>query len=399
MTGWVSTAALADRDPQWKLILKQTLAQERWSEYLQTIVDKILDDQPLTTEDGLLLFSEPNLFELGRLANLHKQAMYGPKAYFNSNVHVNQTNICVLACRFCAFRRGRKSDDAYALSVDNYLEELSRFSPYVNEVHSVGGLHPDWTVEHYAELFRRIRAEHPHISIKALTAVEIKHLAQLSNLSIKETLLQLQSAGLTSLPGGGAEILDDGVRAIICNGKESSQEYLDIHRAAHEIGLPSNCTMLFGTIETTTQRIEHILQLRDLASDTGGFQCFVPYPFLPDSTRLPMAQLSTGQEILRVIAVSRILLDSIPHIKAYRMNIGDELAELALQFGADDIDGTVQQESIMHLAGSTAPLTHDMRQLSKLINDAGCIPIKRDTTYTEFEEYVPPKPAKRLPMA
>ena len=399
MTGWVSTAALADRDPQWKLILKQALAQERWSEYLQTIVDKILDDQSLTTEDGLLLFSEPNLFELGRLANLHKQAMYGPKAYFNSNVHVNQTNICVLACRFCAFRRGRKADDAYALSVDNYLEELSRFSPYVNEVHSVGGLHPDWTVEHYAELFRRIRAEHPHISIKALTAVEIKHLAQLSNLSIKETLLQLQSAGLTSLPGGGAEILDDGVRAIICNGKESSQEYLDIHRAAHEIGLPSNCTMLFGTIETTTQRIEHILRLRDLASDTGGFQCFVPYPFLPDSTRLPMAQLSTGQEILRVIAVSRILLDSIPHIKAYRMNIGDELAELALQFGADDIDGTVQQESIMHLAGSTAPLTHDMKQLSKLINDAGCIPIKRDTTYTEFEEYMPPKPAKRLPMA
>ena len=399
MTGWVSTAALADRDPQWKLILKQSLAQERWSEYLQSIVDKILDDQSLTTEDGLLLFSEPNLFELGRLANLHKQAMYGPKAYFNSNVHVNQTNICVLACRFCAFRRGRKADDAYALSVDNYLEELSRFSPYVNEVHSVGGLHPDWTVEHYAELFRRIRTEHPHISIKALTAVEIKHLAQLSNLSIKETLLQLQSAGLTSLPGGGAEILDDGVRAIICNGKESSQEYLDIHRAAHEIGLPSNCTMLFGTIETTTQRIEHILRLRDLASDTGGFQCFVPYPFLPDSTRLPMAQLSTGQEILRVIAVSRILLDSIPHIKAYRMNIGDELAELALQFGADDIDGTVQQESIMHLAGSTAPLTHDMKQLSKLINDAGCIPIKRDTTYTEFEEYVPPKPAKRLPMA
>ncbi len=399
MTGWVSTAALADRDPQWKSNLKHALIEERWSESLQIIVDKILDDQSLTTEDGLLLFSEPNLFELGRLANLHKEAMYGRKAYFNSNVHVNQTNICVLACRFCAFRRGPKADDAYALSVDNYLEELSKFSPYVNEVHSVGGLHPDWTVEHYAELFRRIRNEHPHISIKALTAVEIKHLAQLSNLSIKETLLQLQSAGLTSLPGGGAEILDDGVRAIICNGKESSQEYLDIHRAAHEIGLPSNCTMLFGTIETTTQRIEHILKLRDLASDTRGFQCFVPYPFLPDSTRLPMAQLSTGQEILRVIAVSRILLDSIPHIKAYRMNIGDELAELALQFGADDIDGTVQQESIMHLAGSTTPLTHDLQQLSKLIKDAGCVPIKRDTTYTKFEEYVPPKPAKRLPMA
>jgi aminodeoxyfutalosine synthase len=229
--------------------------------------------------------------------------------------------------------------------------------------------------------------------------VEIKHLAQLSNLSIENTLSRLQKSGLTSLPGGGAEILDDDVRAVICNGKESSQEYLDIHRAAHSIGLPSNCTMLFGTIETVEQRVEHILKLRDLGSETGGFQCFVPYPFLPDSTRLPMAQLSTGQEILRVIAVSRILLDSIPHIKAYRMNIGDELAELALQFGADDIDGTVQQESIMHLAGSTTPLTHDLLQLSKLVENAGCVPVKRNTIYTDFEEYTPPKPIKRLPMA
>ena len=399
MTEWSSTSLLADRDPEWRQVLKSNLRQIDWSESLQGIVDKILDDEVLTKQDGLSLFSEPNLFELGQLALLHKKAMFGERAYFNSNVHINQTNICVLACRFCAFRRGPKSDDAYALSIESYLEELSKFSPYVNEVHSVGGLHPEWTVDHYADLFRRIRLEHPHISIKALTAVEIKHLAQLSNLSIKETLLQLKQSGLTSLPGGGAEILDDDVRAIICNGKESSQEYLDIHRTAHEIGLPSNCTMLFGTIETATQRVEHILQLRDLASQTNGFQCFVPYPFLPDSTRLPMAQLSTGQEILRVIALYRILMDTIPHIKAYRMNIGDELAELALQFGADDIDGTVQQESIMHLAGSTAPLNHDMQQLSKLVRNAGCIPIKRNTTYTKFEEYAAPKPIKRLPMA
>ena len=399
MTEWSSTPLLADRDPEWRQVLKSNLRQIDWSESLQGIVDKILDDEVLTKQDGLSLFSEPNLFELGQLALLHKKAMFGERAYFNSNVHINQTNICVLACRFCAFRRGPKSDDAYALSIESYLEELSKFSPYVNEVHSVGGLHPEWTVDHYADLFRRIRLEHPHISIKALTAVEVKHLAQLSNLTIKETLLQLKQSGLTSLPGGGAEILDDDVRAIICNGKESSQEYLDIHRTAHEIGLPSNCTMLFGTIETATQRVEHILQLRDLASQTNGFQCFVPYPFLPDSTRLPMAQLSTGQEILRVIAVSRILMDTIPHIKAYRMNIGDELAELALQFGADDIDGTVQQESIMHLAGSTAPLNHDMQQLSKLVRNAGCIPIKRNTTYTKFEEYAAPKPIKRLPMA
>lgn len=399
MTDWVSTTAIADRNPNWKSILKTHIKQEEWSDSIQLIVNKILNDEELSNADGVSLFMEPNLFELGRLAHLHKQAMYDNKAYFNSNVHVNQTNICVLACRFCAFRRGPKADDAYALSIDNYLEELSKFAPYVNEVHSVGGLHPEWTVEHYCDLFKEISAQHPHISIKALTAVEIKHLAQLSNLSIESTLRRLKDAGLTSLPGGGAEILDDEVRAIICNGKESSQEYLDIHRTAHEIGLPSNCTMLFGTIETASQRVDHILKLRDLAAETNGFQCFVPYPFLPDSTRLPMAQLSTGQEILRVIAISRILLDSIPHIKAYRMNIGDELAELALQFGADDIDGTVQQESIMHLAGSTTPLTHDLQQLSKLVRNAGCVPIKRNTTYTEFLEYVAPKPTKRLPMA
>ena len=399
MTGWVSTTAIADRDPEWRITLKNSLRDEQWSNSLQIVVDKIINDETLTHEDGLRLFSEPNLFDLGRLAHLHKEAMYGRKAYFNSNVHINQTNICVLACRFCAFRRGPKADDAYALTIDNYLDELSKFSPYVNEVHSVGGLHPEWTVKHYSELFQKVRKEYPHVSIKALTAVEIKHLAEISKLSIQETLEQLKSAGLTSLPGGGAEILNDDVRAIICNGKESSQEYLDIHQTAHEIGLPSNCTMLFGTIETTAQRVEHILRLRDLGAKTNGFQCFVPYPFLPDSTRLPMAQLSTGQEILRVIAVSRILLDSIPHIKAYRMNIGDELAELALQFGADDIDGTVQQESIMHLAGSTTPLTYDLQQLSKLVRDAGSIPVKRNTTYTEFEEYVPPQPIKRLPMA
>ena len=399
MTGWVSTTAIADRDPEWRTNLKNLLCDQHWSNSLQIIVQKIIKDETLDHDDGLRLFSEPNLFELGRLAHLHKEAMYGQKAYFNSNVHINQTNICVLACRFCAFRRGPKADDAYALTIENYLDELSKFSPYVNEVHSVGGLHPEWTLEHYSELFRKVRKEYPHVSIKALTAVEIKHLAEISKLSIQETLEQLKSAGLTSLPGGGAEILNDDVRAIICNGKESSQEYLDIHQTAHEIGLPSNCTMLFGTVETTAQRVEHILRLRDLGAKTNGFQCFVPYPFLPDSTRLPMAQLSTGQEILRVIAVSRILLDSIPHIKAYRMNIGDELAELALQFGADDIDGTVQQESIMHLAGSTTPLTYDLQQLSKLVRDAGSIPVKRNTTYTEFEEYVPPQPIKRLPMA
>ena len=398
MSNWKSAVVDADRNKDWKVRLKASLQNVQWSASLQHIVEKILTDQQLDVSDGCDLFETKNLNELGRLANLHKIAMFGNNAYFNSNVHINQTNICVLACRFCAFRRGPKASDAYALSIDEYLSELEKFSSFVNEVHSVGGLHPEWDVDHYCSLFERIREEHPHVSIKALTAVEIKHLSQVSNLSIREILLRLKQAGLTSLPGGGAEILDDDVRQIICNGKESSQEYLDIHEAAHDIGLPSNCTMLFGTIETSKQRVEHMIQLRDLGHRTNGFQCFVPYPFLPDSTRLPMAQLSTGQEILRVIAVSRIMLDSIPHIKAYRMNIGDSMAELALQFGADDIDGTVKQESIMHLAGSKTPLNYGVNQLAKLVTRSGNIPIKRNTTYSKFEEFVPAKEPRRLPV-
>lgn len=398
MSSWESAIIDADRNKDWRDRLKASISDIKWSDSLQPIVDKIKANKQLDVEDGCVLFETNNLNELGHLANLHKIAMFGNNAYFNSNVHINQTNICVLACRFCAFRRGPKATDAYAMSIDTYLSELDKFSSFVNEVHSVGGLHPDWDVDHYCDLFRKVKEEHPHVSIKALTAVEIKHLSQVSNLSIKDTLIRLQDAGLTSLPGGGAEILDDDVRQIICNGKESSQEYLDIHETAHEIGLPSNCTMLFGTIETAKQRVEHMIQLRDLGDRTQGFQCFVPYPFLPDSTRLPMAQLSTGQEILRVIAISRIMLDSIPHIKAYRMNIGDSMAELALQYGADDIDGTVKQESIMHLAGSKTPLDYGVNQLAKLVTRSGNVPVKRNTTYTQFEEFVPAKQPRRLPV-
>ena len=392
---------LAGEHHDWLEQLRESLAQRRWSEALQPLADKLARNQPLSLKDGLTLYNHVDLNEVGALANLVRQSRFGSKAFFNSNVHINQTNICVLACRFCAFRRGPKANDAYAMSVEDYLADLSTYAHAVDEVHSVGGLHPDWGVEHYETLFSRVALEYPKISIKALTAVEIKHLAQKSSLSTKDVLKRLKDAGLTSLPGGGAEILDDAVRAIICNGKESSAEYLQIHREAHEVGLPSNCTMLFGTIETLEQRLQHMISLRDLNANTQGFQCFVPYPFLPDDTRLPEAQLASGSEILRTIAVSRLMLNNIPHIKAYRMNIGDHLAELALQFGADDIDGTVQKESIMHLAGSTAPLDHDRAKLARLIHDAGCAPVQRNTTYSSFEPYTPPpvQPRRRLQMA
>ena len=401
MEAVMSPAPLAGEHHDWAQRLESSLGQRQWSSALNPIASKLAVNHPLTLEDGLVLYQHPDLNEVGALANVVRQARFGSKAFFNSNVHINQTNICVLACRFCAFRRGPKAKDAYAMSVEDYLADLATYAHAVDEVHSVGGLHPEWGVEHYETLFQRVAAEYPQISIKALTAVEIKHLGQRSSISTKEVLKRLKDAGLTSLPGGGAEILDDQVRAVICNGKESSEEYLRIHREAHEVGLPSNCTMLFGTIETLEQRLQHMISLRELNEQTQGFQCFVPYPFLPDDTRLPEAQLASGSEVLRTIAVSRLMLNNIPHIKAYRMNIGDHLAELALQFGADDIDGTVQKESIMHLAGSTAPLDHDRAKLARLIHDAGCEPVQRNTIYTEFKAYTPPpvQPRRRLQMA
>ena len=385
----------------WRNRLSSSLSEHQWSAKLQPIVDKLSNNIELEITDGRILFTHNDINEIGRLATIVKESKFAKKVFFNHNVHINQTNICTLACKFCAFRRGKRATDAYQMEIMDYIEDLSKYSQFVDEVHSVGGLHPEWNVEHYEELFREVKHRFPHIHIKALTAVEIKHISKLSNISIRDTLERLKDAGLGSLPGGGAEILDDDVRRIICNGKESSDEYLMIHRTAHSIGIPTNCTMLFGTIENIDQRINHMIKLRDLQAETNGFQCFVPYPFLPDDSRLPEAQLASGMEILRVIAISRIMLTNIPHIKAYRMNIGDELAELALNYGADDIDGTVQKESIMHLAGSTAPLNHDKQMLAKIIENAGAIPVLRDTIYSKFEEYKRPKTIVKttLPMA
>ncbi|DAC58747.1 MAG TPA: CofH family radical SAM protein [Candidatus Poseidoniaceae archaeon] len=398
MPGWISTPASAGCDADWAANLSRMVAAKQWSSGLSDIVNKLQSGQRLTVEDGIKLYEHPNLHEVGQLANMAKMARYREYVFFNSNVHINQTNICVLACKFCAFRRSKRQSDAYDLSIDAYLEEMAKYANLVDEVHSVGGLHPDWDVEHYENLINAAKQHYPDIAIKALTAVEIKHLSQQSDITYQETLERLKAAGLDSLPGGGAEILNDDVRKIICNGKESSSEYLEIHRRAHALGIPSNCTMLFGTIESIRDRVLHMDQLRKLADEYNLFQCFVPYPFLPDSTRLPEAQLATSNEVLRTIAVSRLMLDSIPHIKAYRMNIGDEVAELALNYGADDIDGTVRQESIMHLAGANSSLNYDIYQMAKLVKDAGFVPIKRNTTYTYFTtiNIEPPKRPRRL---
>lgn len=354
---------------------------------IMATLNKVLLGQRLTVDEGVHLHDNCDLPILSQVANILKERRYGKAVFYNRNLHVNQTNVCVLACKFCAFRRGKNASDAYSLSVQEYLDRINPFSEIITEVHSVGGLHPEWDIEYYEGLFQAFTNEYPNISLKALTAVEIKHLAEISNLSISETITRLHNSGLSSIPGGGAEILVDEIRDEICRGKESSEEYIEIHKTAHELNIPTNCTMLFGTVETTRHRMIHLDKLRELQDETKGFQCFVPYPYLPDSSRLPEAQLATSNEILRMIAMSRIMLDNIPHIKAYRMNIGDHVSALALLSGADDIDGTVSHEEIMHLAGSNTPLDKMDIDLATLVESVGGIPIERNTDYTKFRNF------------
>ena len=367
---------------------------------LTKTLHSLINDGRVSCELGEELHTNASLPGLTALAMMIKKSRFGDSIFFNENLHVNTTNVCTLACRFCAFRKGPRHRDAYSLTPEEFVSRIEPFEGKIDEVHAVGGLHPDWNINHYSEIYRLTKERFPGLSIKSLTAVEVKHIASKSGLGVLETLTILRDSGLDSLPGGGAEILVDTIRDRICMGKEKSSEYLEIHGIAHELGIPTNCTMLFGTIETIQDRITHLNKLREQQDSSGGFQCFVPYPFLKDNTRLPEARLASGEEVIRIISLSRIMLDNIPHIKAYRMNIGDHLSTIAINSGADDIDGTVGHEEIMHVAGSTTNLNYDSHKLGNLIDSAGQNPVKRDSTYTRFEplEIKPKREGKLLPI-
>ena len=367
---------------------------------LSKTLHSLINDGRVSCELGEELHTNASLPGLTSLAMMIKKSRFGDSIFFNENLHVNTTNVCTLACRFCAFRKGPRHREAYSLTPEEFVSRIEPFEGKIDEVHAVGGLHPDWNIDHYSEIYRITKQRFPGISIKSLTAVEVKHIASKSGLGVLETLTILRDSGLDSLPGGGAEILVDTIRDRICMGKEKSSEYLEIHGIAHELGIPTNCTMLFGTIETIQDRITHLNKLREQQDSSGGFQCFVPYPFLKDNTRLPEARLASGEEVIRIISLSRIMLDNIPHIKAYRMNIGDHLSTIAINSGADDIDGTVGHEEIMHVAGSTTSLNYDSHKLGNLIDSAGQIPVKRDSTYTRFEplEIKSKREGKPLPI-
>jgi aminodeoxyfutalosine synthase len=349
---------------------------------LEPIAAKVLAGERLSFDDGLALYGSPDVLAVGWLANFVREKMHGDVTYFNVNRHINPTNVCVAACRLCAFGRKKGADGSYTMALEQAWETAaSGYSEAVTEFHIVGGLHPDLTLEYFLDLIRGLKERFPQVHIKAFTMVEIAFLARRAKLSIPATLAKLKNAGVDSMPGGGAEIFADRVRHIICDHKIDGDEWLETARMVHEAGLKSNATMLYGHIENDEDRVDHLLKLRALQAETHGFQTFIPLAFHPDHTPLEHLPKTTGLTDIRQIAVSRLLLDNFPHIKAYWQMMTAKIAQIALRFGADDIDGTVIEEKIYHDAGATTPQGMRRQELMRLITEAGRVPIERDTLY------------------
>jgi aminodeoxyfutalosine synthase len=349
---------------------------------LEPIAAKVLAEDRLSAEDALTLYGTRDVLAVGWLANRVRERLHGDVTYFNVNRHINPTNVCVAACKLCAF--GRKKGDAagYTMALDEaWQTAASGYTEAVTEFHIVGGLHPDLPFEYFLDLIRGLKERFPKVHIKAFTMVEIAYLARRAKLSIEETLLKLRDAGVDSFPGGGAEIFTHRVRSIICDHKIDGDEWLSTARTAHQLGFRSNATMLYGHIENDADRVDHLLKLRALQDETGGFQTFIPLAFHPENTPLDHLPVTTGLTDIRQIAVSRLVLDNFPHIKAYWQMMTPKIAQIALRFGADDLDGTVIEEKIYHDAGATTPQGMTRAQLCRLITEAGRVPVERDTLY------------------
>src|SRR5271170_4106742 len=349
---------------------------------LNPIAARVLAGSRLDFEDGLALYGSPDILAVGWLANFVREKLHGDVTYFNVNRHINPTNVCVAACRLCAFGRKKGGDGSYTMALDQAWETAaSGYSEAVTEFHIVGGLHPDLPLEYFLDLVSGLKERFPLVHIKAFTMVEVAFLARRAKLTIPETLERFKQAGVDSMPGGGAEIFADRVRHIICDHKIDGDEWLETARIAHQAGLKSNATMLYGHIENDEDRVDHLLKLRAVQDDTHGFQTFIPLAFHPDNTALDHLPATTGLSDIRQIAVSRLLLDNFPHIKAYWQMMSAKIAQIALRFGADDIDGTVIEEKIYHDAGATTPQGMRRQELMRLITEAGRVPVERDTLY------------------
>lgn len=354
---------------------------------LKSIREKVEAGERLSLDDGLVLYDpEVPLNEVGQLANLVRERLNHNFAYYNLNTHLNPTNVCVYRCNFCAFRADLRSPRGYLMSDEQILERgQEAVSNGCTEMHIVGGLHHQQKYDWYLNIIRILNEAYPRLHLKAWTPVEINWFEFLTKRTIRSILEELKDAGLGSLPGGGAEIFHPEVRDKICEHKADTHKWFDIHRTAHELGLKSNCTMLYGHIEKPFHRIDHLIRLRELQDETGGFQTFIPLAFHPENTELDHIKKPSAHEDLRTMAVSRLMLDNIPHIKAYWIMLGIGTAQAALSYGADDIDGTVRHELIYHDAGATTPEALSVDAIKDLIVEAGREPIERDTIYRRIE--------------
>jgi aminodeoxyfutalosine synthase len=353
---------------------------------LEKIRQKLDAGERLGFEDGVTLYRSPDILGVGWMANRVRERLHGNVTFFNVNRHINPTDVCVASCRLCAFGKRAKDPKAYTMSLEEVWEKAGHgYTEAVTEFHIVGGLHPELTLDWYCQMLRGLKQRFPQVHLKAYTMVEIGYLAQRAKLTPREVLLQLRDAGMDSLPGGGAEIFSERVRRIICDHKITGEQWIDVARTAHQLGLHSNCTMLYGHVETEEDRVDHLLKLRSLQDETNGFVTFIPLAFHPDHTALEHVPKTTGFADIREIAVARLMLDNIPHIKAYWIMMTEKIAQIAQRFGSDDIDGTIVEERIYHDAGATTSQNLRRGDLLRLIREAGREPVERDTRYRPVE--------------
>ncbi len=353
---------------------------------LLPILQKVQAGERLSFDDGVTLYRSNDLLGIGYLANLVRERMHGNVVYFNVNRHINPTDVCVASCRLCAFGKTKRDTKAYTMSLEEIWHRAGEgYSEAVTEFHIVGGLHPELTLDWYCEMLRGLKQRFPQVHLKAFTMVEISWFMKRSKLSAVEVIRKLREAGMDSMPGGGAEIFSEPIRRIICDHKIDGGEWLQIAKVAHQEGLKSNCTMLYGHIENEVDRVDHLVKLRKLQDETGGFVTFIPLAFHPDNTPLHHIPKTTGFMDLKNIAISRLMLDNIEHIKAYWVMMTPHVAQIALRFGANDIDGTVVEEHIYRDAGSSSGQGLRRNQLLRLIREAGREPVERDTRYNRVE--------------
>jgi aminodeoxyfutalosine synthase len=355
---------------------------------LGDILEKVQDGERLSFADGIRLFESPDLLAIGYLANIVRERKNGNNTYFIYNQHINYSNICTNLCKFCAFGKDRDSDLAYEMSVEDVRGKVrKRLSEPITEIHMVGGIHPDLPYSYYTDVLKVIKEERPDVHIQAFTCVEIAHLAEISGLGYAGVLEDLKNAGLGSIPGGGAEVFSSRIRQLTCEKKLSGSDWLEVAKTAHKLDLHTNATMLYGHIESLEERVEHLDMLRRAQDETGGFLAFIPLAFHPKNTELSSLSRTSGVDDLKMIAVARCFLDNFPHIKAYWVMIGQKVSQIGLSFGADDVDGTVKEEIITHMAGAETEQAMSREQLLRLIREAGRTPIERDTLYNVINSY------------